>query len=245
MEPAAETSSAPGQAGAPSSTGSTDGRTRRRGAAAVAQLERVATVVVDRARDALARRRHRRSARAEAARAGVAVERTVTIARPIDDVDRLVGDADAFARAMAHVARLEPREDRLRWVVHAGAERALAWDTRVVEHVSRHHLRWQTVDGPPLPHEGELRLREAPAGRGTEVTFRLHFHPSRLGLASIGRRLGLPLELLVGEALRRLKALAESGEIPSLDRNPSARANGGKANGAGPGGARASVSTGP
>lgn len=39
---------------------------------------------------------------------------------------------------------------------------------------------------------------------------------------------GMATQVLAGKAVRRLKALCETGEIASTDRNPSARADGGE-----------------
>jgi hypothetical protein len=63
-----------------------------------------------------------------------------------------------------------------------------------------------------------VRFRPAPQGRGTEVLLRLD--------APAGGTLGFVPSAVAGKALRNFKSLVETGEIPTLKRNPSGRGRG-------------------
>ncbi|OLZ39529.1 hypothetical protein A6E15_00370 [Natrinema saccharevitans] len=94
----------------------------------------------------------------------------------------------------------------------------------LLEVSARSEDRWHWTASGPL---GAIRFREAPAGRGTEVTFRFRFEPAggTVG-AAVTDRLGVVPESLAGVVLDRFKSLAETGEIPSLESNPSTRGAG-------------------
>ena len=86
--------------------------------------------------------------------------------------------------------------------------------------------RWQSVEGASLPSEGEVHFRPAPGDRGTEVTLRIRFNPpgGALGLAA-AKVLGFVPRLFAERAIHYFRALAETGEIPTTDRQPAARAD--------------------
>jgi uncharacterized membrane protein len=114
----------------------------------------------------------------------------------------------------------------MHWKVRGPLGRDFEWDTRVVEDRLGSGQRWQSVDGAYLPSEGEVRFRPAPGDRGTEVTLRIRFDPpgGALGLAA-AKLLGFVPRLFAERTLHYFRALAETGEIPTTDRQPAARAD--------------------
>lgn len=77
--------------------------------------------------------------------------------------------------------------------------------------------------------DGGFRLRSelstVPArGRpGVEATLHIEFHADGLLTGLVVRHVDPAPVLLAGQALRRLRAWVEAGQVPSLARNPSAR----------------------
>jgi uncharacterized membrane protein len=73
-----------------------------------------------------------------------------------------------------------------------------------------------------------VRFRPAPNDLGTEVTLSLRFEPQAVPLGSAMAALfgGAPGKLLATKALHRFKSLAETGEVPTLTRQPAARHDG-------------------
>ena len=83
-------------------------------------------------------------------------------------------------------------------------------------------MRWESDPGAALPSDGFIRFRPAPADWGTEVTLGLHlFAPRRLHGVSACK--GLHPQVAAEKILRRFKSLAETGEVPTLVRQPAAR----------------------
>ena len=157
-----------------------------------------------------------------------AVSRTVTVGRPPEELYEVWRDPDRLSSILGHFADVTASdEDRLHWTLHGPRGRDVSWETRIVEAEPGELLRWETPPDAVLPNEGTVRFREAPGGRGTEVTLSLEFDPPGGGFGDATfERLDVVPETVVGEALRRFKRLAETGEIPTLEGNPSGRGAG-------------------
>ncbi len=78
--------------------------------------------------------------------------------------------------------------------------------------------RTAVLDGIPVA-DALLQVGEQDGEWGTTTTIDLELSAPVPGMAA---------QTLAGKALRRLKSLAETGEIPSTDRNPSARPDAGE-----------------
>ena len=157
-----------------------------------------------------------------------AATRSITVARPADELHELWRDPDEVSRIVDRFADVTPRgEDGLRWKVEGPYGRTISWETRVVEEGPGEYIRWETPGDAMLPMEGSVRFRPASGDRGTVVTLSVSFDPpaGSLGDAAL-TRLGVVPESLVGGVLDRFKSLAETGEVPTLDGNPSGRGRG-------------------
>ncbi len=153
------------------------------------------------------------------------VERTITIGKPADELYRFWREPRNLSRIMGHFAEVTAAsEDRTHWLVHGPLGRSVEWDAQVVEDRPGEFLRWESLEEAKLRNEGSVSLRPAPGDWGTEVTLRFRFDPpgGAIGKAAL-KRLGAVPGTLAGRALRRLKSLVETGEIPTTERNPSAR----------------------
>lgn len=156
------------------------------------------------------------------------VSRSVTVGKPADELYEAWRDPDQFSEIVGHFAEITSAdEDRLQWTVDGPGGRDISWETRLVEEKPGESLRWETPADAMLPSEVSVRFRPASGDRGTVVTLSLSFDPpgGTLGNAAL-KRLGIVPETVAGEALSRFKSLVESGEIPTIEGNPSARGKG-------------------
>lgn len=154
--------------------------------------------------------------------------RSIVVGRPADELYDVWRDPDQLSRIMGHFADVTaPDDDRLRWTVHGPRGRDVAWDSRVVEAEPGAYLRWESAENAPVSNRGTVRFSPASGDRGTRVTLSLGFGPpgTTFGNATLRRLDVVPAEL-AGVALDRFKSLVESGEIPTLEGNPSARGRG-------------------
>lgn len=157
------------------------------------------------------------------------VTRSVTVGTSPDEAYDAWNDSETQARVFGGFADVTPAgEGDWRWEVDAPLGRTVTWETRTVEDRPGELVRWESTGGTgAVVPEGSVRFSPAPGDRGTEVTLRLRVDPpgGSLGRAAVAR-LGVVPETLVSKALNRFKSLVETGEIPTLDRNPSGRGEG-------------------
>lgn len=158
----------------------------------------------------------------------VEVERSVTVGRPAAELHELWRDPDALARIMAHFAEVTPAgENRQHWEVRGPLGRVLRWDSRIMKDRPGELIQWESLPGATVPNEGSVRFEPAPGDRGTEVTVRFRFDPPA---GPVGNAAMETLDVVPGtvaeRSLDRFKSLAETGEIPTLEKNPSARGEG-------------------
>ncbi|MEU2666132.1 cyclase [Micromonospora sp. DT46] len=148
------------------------------------------------------------------------VRRGVTIDRPAAAVIGFWTDRERMDRALAGWATLERLDDdRWRCVARDPAGGGTEWRAEItVEGPGR--LRWRVTDGPE--QEGTVHLTPAPQDRGTEVRAELRWRsgPLRRAFGLLG---GDDPDQALRDALRRVKALVECGQVIDTRRDPSGR----------------------
>lgn len=173
-------------------------------------------------------RRYEKSRRRKSTHPGEPkVERSITIGKSADELYGRLRDPTTLPRIMARFATVKPTGDgRMHWTVKGRLGRTYEWETEPVNDAGR-GFGWRALPGAGIPNEGSVRFSPAPADRGTVVTLRLSFDPPNGVLGEAATRLlgSRPLDLAVDGALRRFQSLAETGEIPTTERQPAARAD--------------------
>ena len=98
------------------------------------------------------------------------------------------------------------------------------WTSRQFAEDSGRELSWQSLPGGTIATRGTVTFTPGPASTGAVATLWVQFDPP---LGAVGEGLAKTLHkfprAIAGQALRRFKSLVETGEIPTLDHNPSAR----------------------
>ena len=161
---------------------------------------------------------------AEASAAEAEVRRAITVGKPADELYRLWLEPGTLPLVMAPFAEVTVDGEQTRWVVDGPLGRSFEWQTHVKEDRPGRFLRWEPAEGSPLRQEGSVEFRTAPGDRGSEVELQLRFEPPGGGLGqAITKLLGFVPRALVDKALHRFKSLAETGEVPTTERQPAAR----------------------
>lgn len=157
----------------------------------------------------------------------MAVSRSMTIGESADELYEAWRDPETFAHIMGNFAEVTSIGEEYHWTIHGPAGIQSSWNTRIVEDEPGEVIRWESRPDATVPNSGAVRFRPAAGDRGTVVTLSLEFDPigGAVGKAVL-KRLDIVPETLAGHALGRFKSLAESGEIPSLEGNPSGRGTG-------------------
>ncbi|WP_063022786.1 SRPBCC family protein [Nocardia niwae] len=142
---------------------------------------------------------------------------TVTIACPRAEVEQFWRDPAKLSEVLGDVAEVRATEPSVyEWTLHSGTDGRTTWKTTL--RAEEGHFRFVGSTGDDTTSaqglEIELSFRDAPRDLGTEVTMRA--------------RTPLP-DVLTGAAmftaLYRSRARLQTGEIPTLAHNPSARSS--------------------
>jgi uncharacterized membrane protein len=154
-----------------------------------------------------------------------AVKATITIGKSADELYRAWRDPKYVAAIMGHIAHVEDAGNgRFRWTAPLFAKRELSWTTSVTANRPGELVGWRTEQDAPFTHEGSVRFRKAPGDLGTEVTLTMTFGAQDTALRKLTEKYLRTIPRTLEESiLRRSKSLCETGEIPTLEHNPSAR----------------------
>jgi uncharacterized membrane protein len=154
------------------------------------------------------------------------VERTITIRQPPEVLYAYFRDPRHVRTIMGSFIDVTGEGAHLTWTLEAPLGKTLTWDTTFVEERPGEFLRWQSAVGSPLQTEGSLTLGPVQKEWGTVVKLRFRFEPPT-GLArAVANLLHAIPEVAATATLRRFKSLAETGEIPTTEKNPTGRSGG-------------------
>jgi uncharacterized membrane protein len=157
------------------------------------------------------------STRALRRRVAAPVRRSVTIARPREEVYRFWRDFANAPAFMSDVESVEVLDDRRsRWSAHGPVGPVVSWEVTVAEDRPDELVRWSSVEGAQsdVRTEGVVRFSDALDGRGTDVELELGYGvpddaPERA--AAFVARAAAPQRIEAG--LARGKALLETGRV--------------------------------
>lgn len=147
------------------------------------------------------------------------VGRTVTINRPREEVYAFWRDFRNLARFMENVESVEVSDNRRsHWVIKAPAGKTVEWDSELTEEEEGRLLAWESVEGADIKNTGRIEFRDAPPGRGTEVTATIVYDPPGGDLGKlIAKIFQKEPKIQTRRDLRRFKQLLETGEISTAE----------------------------
>jgi len=152
--------------------------------------------------------------RLRATRKGISVHRSVTVQASPMEVYRLWRDFTNLPKFMEHVTEVEVDADGIStWRVRERGM-TLGWRAELTEDTPGRRLRWRSLPGGDVVHEGTLDLYEAPGGRGTVVEVRILYRsPAAFALRAFP-------QIELAEDLARLRMLIETGELATGASHP-------------------------
>ena len=139
--------------------------------------------------------------------------RTVTIKAPRAEIYRMWRDPSHLTDFMEGLAAVQVSGDTVTWLVDT-PDGQVPIETRLVEDRQDEALAWRSVEGADIQIEAKLQLRDAPAGRGTEVEAHVAWRPQGGIVGHWAATLRGTDPMIRGKQdLKRLKMLLETGEI--------------------------------
>ena len=147
--------------------------------------------------------------------AGVIVDETVVIDRPIAELYRFWRNLENLPRFMSHLESVERITDTLsRWRARAPAGTTVEWNAEIIHEKPDQVIGWRSLEGSDVVSAGSVNFDEV-AG-GTRVRVRLQYSPpgGKVGDA-VARLLGADAATQIRQDLQRFKQLVEAGETAS------------------------------
>ncbi len=144
--------------------------------------------------------------------AGVIVEESVTIARPVSELYRFWRNLENLPRFMTHLHSVERITDTLsRWQAKGPAGSTVEWNAEIINEVPDQVIGWRSLEGADVVSAGSVNFQQA--GGGTRVRVRLQYSPplGKVGDA-VARLLGADAATQIREDLQRFKTLVETGQ---------------------------------
>lgn len=154
--------------------------------------------------------------------AGVIVEESVTINRPIGELYQFWRNLENLPRFMSHLESVERITDTLsRWRAKGPGGTTVEWTAEIINDVPNQVIGWRSIEGSDVVSAGSVNFDDAGNGRGTQVRVRMQYSPpgGKVG-AVVAKMMGRDPATEIREDLRRFKQLIESGEVPTTDGQP-------------------------
>lgn len=153
------------------------------------------------------------------------IRRSATVNRARSEVYAFWRDYRNLSRFMPDLISVEDRGDGTsHWIAKGPAGKNVEWDATTTADEPNERIAWQSAPDAEVKNGGEVLFRDAPAGRGAEVTVMMSYDPP---LGAVGRVVakvfGEEPDQQVRDTLRTLKQLLEAGEIPTTEGQPSGR----------------------
>jgi uncharacterized membrane protein len=142
----------------------------------------------------------------------IRVQKTITVAVPLEEVYEFWTHVENFPRFMQHVLEVRQTSENLtHWKVMGPAGLPIEWDAKMTAMQPNKRIAWRSIDGSIVDHEGEIHFERVEGG--TRINIHMGYLPpgGALGHAVAAFLAGDPKHLM-DEDLLRLKSLLEDGK---------------------------------
>jgi uncharacterized membrane protein len=155
--------------------------------------------------------------------AGIKVERSITVNKPPNVLYDFWRNFENLPLIMNHLESVKVLDDkRSHWIAKGPAGTSMEWDSELTKEINDVQLDWQSLPGSEVTNFGSVLFKKAPADRGTEVKVILSYDPPAGSVgAAFAKLFGEEPSQQVSDDLRRFKQLMETGEIATVQGQPS------------------------
>jgi uncharacterized membrane protein len=153
------------------------------------------------------------------------VLKSVTIMKPVAEVYAFWRNFENLPRIMTHLESVSVTDKRYsHWIARGPAKTRVEWDAEILEDRENEFLVWRSCAGADIENRGSVQFSSALNGEATELIVAIDYSPpaGRVG-ATFAKLFGEEPEQQVREDLRHFKALLETGEVPTIEGQPSGR----------------------
>jgi uncharacterized membrane protein len=153
------------------------------------------------------------------------VRTVLTINKPKEEVYNFWRDLENLPLFMTHIKSITTMDDgRSRWEAQLpGMPTTITWNAEIVKDEPGTLIGWNSLPGSTIDNAGKVSFTDA-GENGTEVriviSYRAPFGPAG---ESIARLLNPLFKTMLREELRNFRRYIETGEIPTIEGQPSGR----------------------
>jgi uncharacterized membrane protein len=155
----------------------------------------------------------------------VHIETSIAIEKPPEELYAFWRDFTNLPLFMRNLQSVSVIDDtRSHWIASGPAGTHVEWDAEIYNEIKNELIAWRSLEDADVVNAGSVRFQAGPTGHGTFVRVTMNYNPpaGRVG-AGLAELLGAEPSQLIKEDLRRLKQLAEAGEIATIDGQTSGR----------------------
>jgi len=156
----------------------------------------------------------------------IEIVQTFTIYRPAEELYSFWRRHENLPRFMHHLEDVrELDERRSHWSARIpGGLGTVEWEAEITAEDPGRMLAWQSLPGSEVDTSGRVTFREAPGDKGTEVQAIIRYRAPGGAIGQAVAHLVNPATAqLVREDMRRFKQLMETGELTTIEGQPSGR----------------------
>jgi len=152
---------------------------------------------------------------------GFKVIECTAVNRPAEQLYELWRDFDGLPRFMSHLVSVRQDGTHSHWIARGPAGLTVEWDAEIINQEPGRLIAWRSLEGSQVRTAGSVHFMPLPGDRGTEVRVTLKYDPPAGKLGGwLAWLFGADPGRQIREDLRRFKALAEAGEIPTTQGQP-------------------------
>lgn len=139
-----------------------------------------------------------------------------------EEAFRFWRDFENLPRFMAHLQSVTVADEKhSQWIFRGPLGRPVTINSLIDNERKNESIVWNSLPGSDLMMKGSVEFRPAPNGRGTVLEANIRYSPPAGSAGGIlAKVLGKDPSFLMRQDLRRLKALIEAGEIPTVEGQP-------------------------
>lgn len=149
----------------------------------------------------------------------------ITIDKPHEEVFafwRNFANLPLFMKDIQKIEVISPEESK--WTVRLQSGATAQWTAVITDERPGAMLAWRSLEGSAIETEGAVWFSKAPNQLGTEVQLMMTYKVPGGGISEIVNALtGEDPAIVILTHLKRLKALLETGETPTIEGQPSGR----------------------
>lgn len=153
---------------------------------------------------------------------GIHVEEAMTVNRTPWDLYQFWRNFENLPTFMKHVERVKVLDEkRSHWVITAPAGRTVEWDAEIINDEPNALIAWRSLGNANVDNAGSVRFVPGPQGRGTEVRVVIDYIPPAGVVGKwVATLFGQNPATQIREDLRRFKRVMETGEVPTIEGQP-------------------------